>query len=96
MHALATNLLPTSVHLVASPPEEQEDHAQHGKLLQHPGADCQHRRSSDVVVVEDRVSERDDIEDSSGYDGCVEDGYVRVVQLTPRASDMMTKAIGQR
>ena len=73
------------VHFVASPPEEQEDHAQHGKLLQHAGADGQHRRSSDVVVVEDRVPERDDIEDSSGYERRVKDWRVRVVQLALRA-----------
>jgi hypothetical protein len=37
--SLAANLSSTAVHLVASPPEEQEDHAQHSKLLQHAGAD---------------------------------------------------------
>jgi len=82
---LAANLLSTAVDLVASPPEEQEDHAQRGKLLQDAGADGQHRRSSDVVVIENRVSERDGIEDRSGYDRGVEEGRVRVVQLAPRA-----------
>jgi hypothetical protein len=38
----ATRKAITSVHLVASPPEEQEDHGQHDKLLQYAGTDGQH------------------------------------------------------
>jgi hypothetical protein len=84
---LVAIFLSAAVHFVAPPPEEQEDHAQNGELLQHARADGQHRRSGRVVVIEDRERERecDDIEDSSGYDRRVEDGHVRVVQLAQSA-----------
>jgi len=34
--------LSAAVHFIAPPPEEQEDHAQNGELLQHAGTDGQH------------------------------------------------------
>jgi hypothetical protein len=54
---LAVDILSTAVQFVASPSEEQEDRTP----LKHAGADGQHRRSSDVAIIEDRVPERDDI-----------------------------------
>ena len=48
--ALAASLSSAAIHLVASPSEEQKDHAQHGNLSAQAGADGQHRRSTDVVV----------------------------------------------
>jgi hypothetical protein len=44
------NPLSAVVNLVASPPEEQEDRAQHGKLLQDAGADGKPRRFSYAVA----------------------------------------------
>jgi len=34
--------LSAAAHFIAPPPEEQEDHAEDGELLQHAGTDGQH------------------------------------------------------
>jgi hypothetical protein len=89
----AAILSPTAIHLVASPSEEQEDHAEHGKLLQHARADRQRRRLGGVVVIEDRLPERDDVEDSASHDRRMEEGCVRVVTDSSSSATTRTRAI---